>query len=168
MITSARQGRKEKTEKSLWNFFFSSIGMYFRRRRRRQAGGQPPKPCPQPEKREGTCGGPAALGSRGVRPVNHCRPLSAALGAHWKTLVNQQMMPSNFPISRAPEGCSSLQLAGERRRPPAAGLCTPQGPRGRSPRRGLGPGRAESSSAATQKPLGPSGPSRAASKRGQP
>lgn len=143
--------------------------MYFRRRRRRQAGGQLLKPCSQPEGREEACGGPAAPGSRGVRLVNHCRPLSPALGAHWKTLVNQQMMPSNFPISCAPKGCSFLQLAEERRRPrPDFAPHTGPAAAAAAPRRGRGTGGAERSSAATQSLSASPAASRAASKRGQP
>lgn len=127
MITSARQGRKEKTEKSLWNFFFLCWDVFSEEEEAAGWGLNLPKPCPQQESQEGTAAAPLP---RGVRLVNHCRPVSPALGAHWKTPVNQQMMPSNFPISRPPEGCSFLQLAEERRRPPASGLCTPQRPRG--------------------------------------
>lgn len=130
MITSARQGRKEKTEKSLWNFFFSPLlGCIFGGGGGGggRPGAQAPKPCPHRRDGRGLAAAP------GSPPGQSLPPLSPALGAHWKTLVNQQMMPSNFPISRAPKGCSFLQLAQERLQPPPAGLCTPRGPGGRSP-----------------------------------
>lgn len=133
------------------DFFFPLLGCIFGGGGGR-LGAQPPKPCPKPERREGSCGGPTAPGSRGVRLVNHCRPLSPALGAHWKTLVNQQMMASNFPISRASKGCSFLQLAEERRRPPGPDFAPHQGPAAAAPRRGLGTGRTERRSTAAQSP----------------
>lgn len=112
MITSARQGRKEETEKSLWNFFFFPYWDVFLEEEAGwglAAGGA--------GRAGGGCGGPDAPGCLGARLVNHCRPLSPALSAHWKTLVNQQMMPSNFPISCAPKGCSFLQLVEKRPQP---------------------------------------------------
>lgn len=129
MITSARQGRKEETEKSLWIFFFyySSplppfpIGMYFRREEEEAAGGRfTPAALPAACEALRPGGGLRRPPRPGQPLVNHCRPLSPAPRAHWKTLVNQQMMPSNFPIS-------SLRLAEKRLRSLRAGLCTSEG-----------------------------------------
>lgn len=89
MITSARQGRKEETEKSLWNFFFFFFSYWdvFSEEEEAAAGGSP---AALPAAGAGGAGGqslPALISSSEPR----CEPL-----------VNQQMLPANFPAPRSP------------------------------------------------------------------
>lgn len=95
--------------------------MYFRREEEEAAGGRfTPAALPAVCEALRPGGGLRRPPRPGQPLVNHCRPLSPAPRAHWKTLVNQQMMPSNFPIS-------SLRLAEKRLRSLRAGLCTSEG-----------------------------------------